>query len=147
MWGRTARGQLLKIQKLINFAARIVTGLKKHDHITQALGHLGWPRIETLVSHCDAVKVFKALREQRTPQEIREMFTLRSAVSARETRASGRGSLHLKKCRLIASQKAFSYRAATVWNSLPPQVCAAETMQPFKTTIKNSLTQRDSDEM
>ena len=32
-----AKGQLHKIQKVINFAARLVTGLKKYHHITPAL--------------------------------------------------------------------------------------------------------------
>ena len=139
VWGGTTRGQLVKIQKLINFAARIVTGLKKHDHITQALNSLGWPKIETLVARRNAVKVFKALREEGAPPEIRAMFTPRAAVSTRETRASDRGSLHLHKCRLTASQKAFSYRAAVVWNRLPPQACAANSLNVFKTALRSVI--------
>ena len=90
VWGKATKGQLVKIQKLINLAARIVTGLKKHDHITQALNSLGWPKIETLVARRDAVKVFKALREEGAPPELRAMFTPRAAVSTRGTHASER---------------------------------------------------------
>ena len=135
VWGGTARGQLHKIQKLINFAARIVTGLKKHDHITQALNSLGWPKIETLVARRDAVKVYKARKEVGSPVEMRSLFVPRAAVSSRETRATDRGSLQLCKPRLTATQRAFSYRAAAAWNRLPLHVCGAGTLAAFKTAL------------
>ena len=139
VWGGATGGQLLKIQKLINFAARIVTGLKKHDHITQALNSLGWPRIETLVALRDAVKVYRTLREEGVPHEIRALFTRRAAVSERETRACDRDSLHLARCRLAASQKAFSYRAAVIWNRLPPRACSAASLSAFKAAIRDAF--------
>jgi len=76
VWGGTGKGQLHRIQKVLNFAARIITGTKKYDHITPALNSLGWPKIETLVARRDAVKVFKALKREGTPAEIRAMFAL-----------------------------------------------------------------------
>ena len=135
VWGGTAKSQLLKVKKIINFAARIVTGLKKNEHITQALDSVGFPNIETLVAQRDAIKVFKALRDECAPRELRAMFTPRFAVCNRKTRSSDR--LHLQKCRLTASQKAFSYRAAVIWNRLPPQACAAPSLAAFKTAIQN----------
>ena len=48
VWGGAAKGQMYKIQKLINFSARIVTGFKKNQHITPALNSLDWPRIDAL---------------------------------------------------------------------------------------------------
>ena len=73
VWGGANKGQLHKLQKVINFAARIVTGSKKYDHITPVLSSLGWPRIENLVEYMDLVKVvklFKTLRGEDVPQEI-----------------------------------------------------------------------------
>ena len=104
VWGGTAKSQLLKAKKIINFAARIVTGLKKNEHITQALDSVGFPNIETLVAQRDAIKVFKALRDECAPRELRAMLTPRFAVCNHKTRSSDR--LHLQKCRLTASQKA-----------------------------------------
>ena len=43
VWGGAAKGQMHKIQKLINFSARIVTVFKKNQHITPALNSLHWP--------------------------------------------------------------------------------------------------------
>jgi len=135
VWGGAAKGQLYKIQKLINFAARIVTGSKKHQHITPALNYLGWPRIETLVSQRDAIKVHKVLRVDGMPAELRAMFVTRSAVSDRRTRASEQGILHLPKCRLAATQNAFSYRAVVAWNSLSSSTRAVQTVGAFRSAL------------
>ena len=45
VWAGATKDQLHKIQKVINFAARLVTGCKKYNHITPALECLNWPRI------------------------------------------------------------------------------------------------------
>ena len=54
---------LHKVQKVINFSARVIVGGRKFDHITPVLKSLAWPSIETLVGHRDALKVFKALND------------------------------------------------------------------------------------
>ena len=135
VWGGAAKGQLYKIQKVINFAARVTTGSKKHLHISPALDSLGWPRIETMVTRRDLMKVFKALKQEGVPVNIRALFTPRTAVSTRETRASDRGSLQLRKCRLSATQSVFSYRAAAAWNGLPPDISGVTTLGTFKSAI------------
>ena len=120
---------------MINFAARIVTGVKKHQHISPALNSLNWPSIESLVARRDAIKVWKALREEDAPPEIRALFVFRSTVSDRQTRASDQGCLHLRKYDLSASQKAFSYRAAAAFNKLPSSVRDSATLGIFKSAL------------
>ena len=137
VWAAAAKGQLQKIQKIINFAARLVTGLKKYHHVTPALRSLNWPRIETLVVRHDLAKVFCAIRDDDSPAAIREMFTRRSDVSARQTHASERGDLHVSKCNQSASQRVFSYRAALAWSALPPSIRNLPTVSAFKTALQN----------
>ena len=137
VWAATAKGQLQKIQKIINFAARLVTGLKKSQRVTPALKSLNWPRIETLVAHRDLVKVFNALMHEDSPVAIRELFTRRSDVSSRQTRASERGDLHVAKLNLSASQRVFSHRAALAWSALPPSIRNRPTASAFKTALRD----------
>ena len=118
VWGGAAKGQMHKIQKIINFSARIVAGIKKNEHITPTLNSLGWPRIEALVARRDVTEVYKLLRTEGAPPNVRDLLVPRSAVSTRETRGSGGGDLHLRRCRLTSSQRAFSYRGAVAWNAL-----------------------------
>ena len=118
-WGGATKIQLRKIQKLINFAARIVTGLKKHEHISSSLSDLNWPKIEHLVEERDLSKVFRLLTDPMTPTAIRDLLVPRADISSRTTRASQSGVLRLPRRRLTGSQRSFSFRAAAGWNALP----------------------------
>ena len=118
-WGGATKIQLRKIQKLINFATRIVTGLKKHEHIWSSLSDLNWPKIEHLVEERDLSKVFRLLTDPMTPTAIRDLLVPCADISSRTTRASQSGVLRLPRRRLTGSQRSFSFRAAAGWNALP----------------------------
>ena len=133
------KGHMHKIQKIINFSARVVTGVKKHEHITPTLNSLDWPRIESLVVRRDVAKVWRVQRTDGAPSNIRKLLVPRSAVSTRETRASDGGDLHVQRCRLTSSQRAFSYRGASAWNGLPQSVRNAPTLRTFKTAVRKYM--------
>ena len=137
VWGGTTKIQLHKIQKTINFAARIITGNKKHNSISPALNSLGWPRIEVMVAHRDVIKVFRTLMDAESPHDIRALLVPRSAVSARETRTTQRGNLQLSRHRLTSTQRTFSYRAAAAWNRLPTCVITSTSLNAFKTALRD----------
>ena len=92
---------------------------------------IGWSNVSVRASTW-----YKALLPDCAPTEIRGLFTPRDAVSARETRATDRGSLHLHRCRLTSSQSTFSYRVAVEWNRLTHSVRATPTLRGFKTAIR-----------
>ena len=118
VWGGAAACHLHRIQKLINFAARIVTGARKFDHISPILDNLGWLKIEDIVKQRDSVKVWKALNDKNTPKAVSSLFTRRSEVSNRKTRATSNGDLQIPPFQLSLARSSFSYRAAQHWNSL-----------------------------
>ena len=135
VWGGTTKKQLARVKKVINFAARIVTGTRRRERVGPALESLGWAQVEDLVRERDCLKVHKALTNSLTPQSIRNMFMARSAVSLRATRSAEAGALELPRCKLSATQRAFRYRAAATWNQLPPTV----TGQPCLLSVKAAL--------
>ena len=135
MWGGATSGSLHKIQKVMNFAARIISGSKKYDHITPVLNSLGWPKIESLVAERDAIKMFKALRVDGSPAAIKNLFVSRSDVSTRQTRASSRGELQLPAFHLTASQRSFRYRGAKLWNELPSAIVNCTSFASLKKAI------------
>ena len=65
-----------------------------------------------MVRQRDCLRVHNALNDSDCPLALRSLFVKRSNVSVRETRAAAAGELHLAKCRLSATQRTFSYRAA-----------------------------------
>ncbi|XP_043214487.1 uncharacterized protein LOC122377933 [Amphibalanus amphitrite] len=126
VWGGASKSRLHRLQRTIHLAVRLVSGLRKFDHITPALGALGWPGIGEVIARRDAVNVQRALYAAGAPDSLRSMFRPRAAVSNRVTRATAAGAavLDLPRVRLAATRRLFSYRAAAAWNGLPPEVKA-----------------------
>ena len=122
---------LKRVQKVINFAARIISGAKHRDHISPVLSALGWPKITDLVTYRDNIRVFRALKDPLAPAALRTLFTTRAAVSARATRSTLSGALEVPNYRLAMSRRAFSYRAAASWNHLPPTTASSGTYTEF----------------
>ena len=118
VWGGATQAHLHRVQKCINFAARLVTGVRRHEHITAALTTLEWPRIgEWVVAH-DCHQVYRALNSRACPVSLRALFTPRHQVTDRATRAAVAGDLQLPKSRLSCTQRCFSFRATRAWNRL-----------------------------
>ena len=122
VWGGAAQCHLSRVQKTVNFAARLVTGVRRSQHVSPVLKYLGWPSVSEMVRQRDCLKVFSALNDHGSPPALRALFVRRSQVSQRETRASAAGELQLERCRLSATQSTFFYRAARTWNSLPSAI-------------------------
>ena len=120
VWGGAAQCHLKKVQKVINFAARIVTGAGRRDHISEHVRALGWRSVSDLVTDRDHAILNRALTDPCVPVAIRNLFTRRAAVSQRETRATLAGKLDIPAFNLSMSRRSFSYRAALSWNRLSP---------------------------
>ena len=131
VWGGAAACHLQRVQKLINFGARVVSGARARDRVSPILVALGWRGVGDLVRRRDCVRVFGALRDMRAPEAIRSLFVARAAVSRRTTRATLAGMLELPHFRLSMSRRAFSYRAASSWNRLPSAVTGSRTRAEF----------------
>ena len=116
VWGGAAQCHLQRVQKSINFAARLVTGVRRYDHVTPALVSLGWHNMDEMVRQHDCSQVHRALNAEHCPSTIRAMFVRRADVSQRESRAAAAGALELPLCKLSSSQRAFAFRAAKAWN-------------------------------
>ena len=127
VWGGATQSRLDRLQRIIHFAARLVSGLRKYDRVSPALTALGWPGVREVIARRDAVNVFRALHVAAAPGALRTMFRPRSAVSERRTRAAAAGAavLELPRFRLTAARRLFPYRAAAAWNELPRHVTSA----------------------
>ena len=127
VWGGAAKYQLKRVQKTINFAARLVTGARRADHISPALQDLGWERIEELVRRHDLTHVRRAVHDSLCPLAKSGMFIRRASISSRNTRAVASGALELPKCTLSRTQREFASRAASAWNTEVANANAVET--------------------
>ena len=67
--------QIQKLQRVQNAAARIITGIKKYDHITPALKELHWLPVQQRIEFKILLLTYKALNNM-APSYITSMFTM-----------------------------------------------------------------------
>ena len=112
----TTKKNIELLQTVQNFAARIVSGTRKFDHVTPILKQLQWLPIVKQLEVRDAIMVFKCLNGLAPPY-LCQKFKTRSEVHNCNTR--NRDRLHIPLCRTAAGQRSFTFRGQRLWNSLP----------------------------
>ena len=70
VWAGCNTTQPKRIQKIINYGARIVKCCRRHEHITPHLSELEWPRVDRLVSERDIVMVHRILNSEHAPMYL-----------------------------------------------------------------------------
>ena len=96
VWSSAAATNLLKLQAVQNFAARIICGSRKFDHVTPLLKELHWLPIKSQLYLPDAVLAFKCMTGS-APTYLSSKFLTRGEVSGRATRNSQLLHIPLKK--------------------------------------------------
>ena len=126
-----------RLQLVQNAAARLLTGSRKFNHITPILASLHWLPISFRIDFKIALITFKALHGL-APSYISEL--IERYVPPRELRSSAKGLLTVPVCNYVTKgQRAFVFRAPTLWNSLPEELRLADSLARFKTLLKTYL--------
>ena len=100
VWANTSKANIHKLQLVQNFAARIILGLKKLDHISEGLKSLGILKVKDRLDINDAVMVFKCLNNL-APKYLCDQLQMRSSVCTRVTRSAN--NLNIPRCHWTAS--------------------------------------------
>ena len=74
VYGTCSKTQLYRIQKLLNFCGRVISGRRKHDHISDVLHELGWLSAEQLVRY-HRLCLTKTALDTHLPADIAAMFS------------------------------------------------------------------------
>ena len=132
VWGSCTATQKRRLQKCVNFGARIVTGLGYREHVSETLRDLGWSRIEQMVTKRDACAMYRLTHDAETSEVLRSQTIRRSDVAVRETRNTADGQLELPHTRTEFARRSFLARAVRAWNKLPSDVKGSPTLATFK---------------
>ena len=108
-----------RLQKLLNFAARVIFGRRKFDHVSDLRDQLGWMTPETMATYQTLVTAQKAI-QRGEPETLASLFTLNSKIRWRSTRQDR--LFHLPRPRLETGKRRFAYRAAALLNTLPTEL-------------------------
>ena len=136
VWSNTSRSNIKKLHLVQNFAARIVLGLRKFDHILQGIRSLNWLSVCDRLYLNDAIMIFKCIHNL-VPDYLAEKFILRSQTNIRNTRQSNH--LNILRCRLATGQRSFSYRGAKLWNNLSNDLKNVNSVKAFKSKLTKQL--------
>ena len=128
VWSNTSNSNIEKLQKVQNFAGRIVLGLRKYDHISEGLRSLNWLPIKDRLKLNDAIMVFKCINNL-APDYLANEFELRSCVHDRQTRSAS--TLDIPFCCLSTGQRSFGYRGAKLCNSLSSNLKCLKCLKKF----------------
>ena len=130
------------LQRVQNWAARVVLNQTRCDCAILALKELHWLPILQRIDFKVACLVFKCLHDQ-APSTLSD--TLSTKSFARSTRAASSAIRHLAIP--ITKKKTFATRSFSVyglelWNSLPPSLRAVRDFKVFKKDLKTHLFKR-----
>ena len=116
VWGGCSATLRHRVQKALNFGARIVTGLSRREHVTPALEMLGWERFDNMLEGRDLAMLCK-LMSPDAPPALTDLVQSRSDISARSTRGTCGGQLELPRVKTERARRAFPFRAVSAWNA------------------------------
>jgi hypothetical protein len=141
----TSAANLVKLQRIQNSLARVVTGTRKYDHITPALINLHWLPVRERITFKVATLAFKTIQSGQPPylaSLVQLYHPTRQLRSASEVRLH---PLELRLARIAITTRAFSAAAPTVWNDLPTDIRALVTtssLATFRKHLKKHLFER-----
>ena len=128
---------LLRLQRVLNCAARIVFKSNKYDHITPLLKELHWLPIEQRIKFKILLITFKALNKQ-APNYITDLLI--PYKPSRSLRSSTRNFLMKPVFNLKAyGGRCFVLASAVLWNDLPQSIKDSQSVETFKQKLKTHL--------
>jgi hypothetical protein len=136
VWSTTSVGNIGRLQHVQNFAARIISGTRKFDHIIPVLKTLRWLPVKTQLYLRDSIYAFKCMTD-RAPGYLTMQLITRQKISGRVTRNSQQ--LNIPRFRTATGQKSFSYRIISIWNSLDRNLKLCNDTPAFKRNLKKKL--------
>ena len=130
--------QIKRLQKIQNIAAKIVLQQRKFDHVTPLLRSLHWLPINQRIVYKVLVIVFKWLHN-KAPQYLQDLITLYKP--SRTLRSSDSKMLLVTtKSRTVGyGNRAFYFKAPSLWNKLPEKLRCEKSFIKFKNLLKTHL--------
>ena len=139
LWGINSK-EIDKLQKIQNSAARIVSGVKKFDHISPILKELHWLPVEKRIQH-KLLSITYACVNKIAPEYLIE--TVPRHIPVRHLRSASKLRLELPSVdetnKPRSGGKSFQNAAPKLWNSLPEELQLSKNIQCFRKGLKTYL--------
>ena len=132
----TTGEQLERIQKVINFAAKIAHGgARKYDHVTPIMKELQWMSIADKINFDISIFMFKVIN-QILPEWLFR-FPKVGDIQSRLTRQVN--DLVVYRTSTDIGARAISIKGPKIWNSIPLNIRTSSTISVFKEKLKKHI--------
>ena len=138
IWGKCTKTQMEKVQRCINFAARITCdgNHRKRDHVSPLLEKLQWLNINNRLALQESTRIHKELTGKHSPGSIRHIFS-RGEKNNRFTRNND--TLHIEQRKTGTACRAFSITGPKSWNNLPTNLKNLKSNMSFRERLSKHL--------
>jgi len=127
-----------RLQSVQNAAARLVSGVRRRDHITAWSRRLHWLPVRQRVLFKIAVLVYQCLKGL-APSYLADDCQLVSDVRPRRLRSFDSGFCAVRRTRTTYGDRCFAVAGPRVWNSLPTELRQSDSLGQFKRRLKTHL--------
>ena len=139
VYGASNATQRGRLQKLVRFAARVISGRRKYDHVSDVIEDLGWLSVESMYRYHSLVLLRKMLATSE-PQYLAGSLVTRQSVHGRDTRHGG--MIMTPRIRSESGRRRYLYTAVADYNGLPPELRSL-SYPAFKRDLKGYLWERE----
>ena len=123
-----------RLQRVQNYAARVISRVPKYAHITPVLQHLHWLPVKLRIDFKILILVYKSLHGL-APRYLEGLLV--PYVPTRSLRSADKHLLQPRTARLRSyGERAFAYAGPKLWNDLPLEIRSAKSIDEFKRLLK-----------
>ena len=119
VFGNGSEKNIQRLQKILNFALRAVSGRRKFDHISDVREELGWPTARQLYE-LHSLSFLHKIRCTGEPEALSSQLQVNSVLRSRTTRQDA--DLALPRVRTEAGRRRLLFNTVQSYNRLPPEI-------------------------
>ena len=127
---------LNRLQKVQNYAAKVITLARKYDHVTPLLHHLNWLLIREFIKFRYLTITYQVIHGL-APTYLCDLVKFYHPT--RELRSINSNNLEIPRLNTKFARRSFKFLAPTMWNNLPVSIKTCKTIQKFKNKLKKLL--------
>ena len=137
VWGNTTLANINNIQRIQNYAARIVTNEFDYVNIRGAelVRQLKWMSVKQRYEYFCLLLMFKCVHGQ-APDYLCNNVIMECEIANRETRATYSNNVHVPYTTTEYARRTLIYNGAKLWNTLPSHVKNVCNIEYFKSHVK-----------
>ena len=129
--------QIKRLQRIQNNAARIVSKVKKYDHISPVLHQLHWLPVNQRIVFKTLLLTYRILNGM-APEYLKDLLTLYKPP--RSLRSAEQHQLVVPRTKTKTyGDRCFSVVAPKTWNTLPLEIRLSPSLTSFKKNLKTFL--------